>query len=365
MNVPDSPAALTPAYFSDLLSKPDTPVVVSEAQQEPVGVGAGMMSIVRRVHLTYREGTGPASVIVKLPTEILQNREIAVQFDNFRREVEFYRQAAGGTPMRTPQTYLAETDGPDNFILVLEDLGDWDLGDQVAGTTLPRARTIMQALADLHGAFWNQVDDGDWEWLPNNYPSVMSEGLSAGTEASWDSFIDLFADELTPALSNAKSAYMAGLAGAQNWMNSTPRTIIHGDYRMDNLFFRESGGDIEVACCDFQAPVRGRGIQELAYFMSGSIDTEMRREHEQDLIRLWLDTLASRHGVTDYSFDEAFYDYRVGILMMWTYVVIVGGGMAAENERGDNWVSAMVSRSIAAMEDHDCLSLLDRFQTSP
>ena len=43
-------------------------------------------------------------------------------------------------------------------------------------------------------------------------------------------------------------------------------------------------------------------------------------------------------------------------------VVIVGGGMAAENERGDNWVSAMVSRSIAAMEDHDCLSLLDRFQ---
>ena len=134
---------------------------------------------------------------------------------------------------------------------------------------------------------------------------------------------------------------------------------------MDNLFFRESGGDIEVACCDFQAPVRGRGIQDLAYFMSGSIDTEMRREHEQDLIRLWLDTLASRHGVTGYSFDEAFYDYRVGILMMWTYVVIVGGGMAAENERGDNWVSAMVSRSIAAMEDHDCLSLLDRFQTSP
>ena len=91
----------------------------------------------------------------------------------------------------------------------------------------------------------------------------------------------------------------------------------------------------------------------------------LRREHERDLIRLWLDTLASRHGVTGYSFDEAFYDYRVGILMMWTYVVIVGGGMAAENERGDNWVSAMVSRSIAAMEDHDCLSLLDRFQTSP
>ena len=39
-------------------------------------------------------------------------------------------------------------------------------------------------------------------------------------------------------------------------------------------------------------------------------------------------------------------------------VVIVGGGMSAENERGDNWVEAMVERSIAAMTDLDCLALL-------
>lgn len=359
MTIPENADALTADYFSDLLSAPGNPVRVSQVKQEPVGVGAGMMSIIRRVHLNYAQGDGPASLIIKLPTEIMQNREIAVQFDNFRREVEFYRQAASATPMRSPKTYLAETDGPDNFVLVLEDLGGWDLGDQVAGTTLPRAEAIMAALADLHGSFWNRVDSGDWEWLPNNFPSVMSDGLSAGTEASWESFVELFGDELTPELKSAKAAYMQGLPGVQAWMNNSPRTIIHGDYRMDNLFFRESDGKIEVACCDFQAPVRGRGIQDLAYFMSGSISTDMRRAHEQDLIKLWLAKLESRHGVSDYDFEKAFYDYRVGILMMWTYVVIVGGGMAAENERGDNWVSAMVSRSIAAMTDHDCLSLLN------
>ena len=49
----------------------------------------------------------------------------------------------------------------------------------------------------------------------------------------------------------------------------------------------------------------------------------------------------------------------MGVLMVWTYVVIVGGGMSAENERGDSWVEAMVERSIAAMRDLSCLDLLD------
>ena len=126
---------------------------------------------------------------------------------------------------------------------------------------------------------------------------------------------------------------------------------------MDNLFFKNDEAGLTVACCDFQAPVRGKGIQDVAYFLSGSIDTELRREHEMALIQRWLDRL-SEYGVTDYSFDEALLDYRRGILMVWTYAVIIGGGMSAENERGDTWVSHMIDRSVAAMTDHDCLSLL-------
>ena len=357
MKIPDHVSDLTAAFFSELLSTESDPVEVATVDARPVGAGSGMMSVVYRVSLAYRSGGGPSSLIVKLPTEILQNREIAVQFDNFRREVEFYRQAAATTPMRTAEVYLAETDGPDKFALVLEDLGGWDPGDQIVGCSLERCEAVMDSLATLHGSFWNQVDDGSMDWLPDNYPSVMSDGLYGGTEASWDNFVEIFSDVLTDNLKAAKADYLTGLPGIQQWMNDSPRTLVHGDFRLDNLFFDESGDKTTVACCDFQAPVRGKGIQDVAYFLSGSIDTGLRRRHEQALIQRWLGRLGEA-GIQDYSFDDAFLDYRKGILMVWTYAVIVGGGMAAENERGGTWVSAMVDRSVASMNDLDCLSLL-------
>ena len=357
IKVPESPAELTVEWFTDLLSHNYRGIEIATAEIESIGAGSGMMSVVYRVSFSYLRGSGPETLIVKLPTEIVQNREIAVQFDNFRREVEFYRQAADLTPMRTAHVYLAETDGPDNFILVLEDLGDWDLGDQIAGCSVARAEAVMDELASLHGSFWNKVDDGNLGWLPNNFPSVMSDGLYGGTDASWENFSNIFDDLLSPELSQAKARYLEGLPKVQSWMNTSPRTIVHGDYRMDNLFFRESAQGIEVACCDFQAPVRGKGIQDVAYFLSGSIDVDMRRDHEKHLINRWLNKLGEQ-GINDYSFEQAWIDYRMGVLMVWTYVVIVGGGMSAENERGDTWVEAMVERSIAAMIDLDGLALL-------
>ena len=358
MSFPEFASELTADWFSNLLSTADTQVRVRSVKMKPIGAGSGMMSVVYRVSLDYDLGRGPKTLIVKLPTEIKQNREIAVQFDNFRREVEFYLQAANQTPMHTARVYLAETEGPDKFILVLEDLGEWDLGDQIVGCSLEKTKAAIDSLATLHGSFWNKVDDGSMDWLPNNYPSVMSDGLFGGTEASWDNFVQVFSDVLTDELRDAKLKYLRGLPGVQDWMNRQPRTLVHGDFRLDNLFFKKSGPRIEVACCDFQAPVRGKGIQDVAYFLSGSVDTELRRMHEEELVYRWLESLRSM-GVSSYSFDQAFLDYRKGILMVWTYAVIVGGGMSAENERGDTWVSAMVERSVASMTDLECLSLLD------
>jgi len=358
MAIPEFTSDLTADWFSNLLSSADTQVRVRSVKTKPIGAGSGMMSVVYRVSLDYEAGSGPKTLIVKLPTEMRQNREIAVQFDNFRREVEFYLQAANQTPMRTAQVYLAETDGPDKFILVLEDLGEWDLGNQIVGCSLEKTEAAIDSLATLHGSFWDKVDDGSMDWLPNNFPSVQSDGLFGGTEASWDNFADVFSDVLTDELRDAKLKYLRGLPDVQGWMNRGPRTLVHGDFRLDNLFFKKTGSEFSVACCDFQAPVRGKGIQDVAYFLSGSIETELRRLHEEDLVRRWLESLRSM-GVSDYSYEQAFLDYRKGILMVWTYAVIVGGGMSAENERGDTWVSAMVERSVASMTDLECLSLLE------
>jgi len=128
------------------------------------------------------------------------------------------------------------------------------------------------------------------------------------------------------------------------------------DFRLDNLFFKTADNVIDVACCDWQASIRGKGIHDVAYFLSGNLDSELRREHEQHLIKRWVDALESR-GIIDYAYERAFSDYRKAILALWSYVVN-NGGLATEDQRDDDWVSAQVQRHAAAMTDHDCLALL-------
>ena len=46
-----------------------------------------------------------------------------------------------------------------------------------------------------------------------------------------------------------------------------PHTIIHGDYRLDNLFFGTDESDYELAVIDWQIASRGGAAYDVAYFI--------------------------------------------------------------------------------------------------
>jgi aminoglycoside phosphotransferase (APT) family kinase protein len=154
--------------------------------------------------------------------------------------------------------------------------------------------------------------------------------------------------------------YSAALPNIQSWLNTAPRTLVHGDFRMDNLFFIERPDEAPDACCDWQGSTRGKGIQDVAYLLSGSLPIELRRSEETALVRLWHETLGPAIGA-EYDADRAWQDYRRAVLYLWTYVVVIGGGMDRSNDRARAWVSAMVARSATAMMDLVCVELLEEF----
>lgn len=359
--LPQQPEDLSADWFTEVLRAAGHRATVRAVRCERFGAGVGMMSQLLRVTLDYAEGDGPAALIVKLPTETRRNREVAVNFDNYRREVLFYREAAHLTTMRTPAVYLAEVSGPDRFVLVLEDLSDWQLGDQVSGCTPQQARQCMQALAALHASFWGQVDDGSLDWMPNSHASVMSEGLHQGTAALYDTFVTLFAEQIPAPLDRLGPRFIAALPNLQRWIDAQPRTLIHGDFRMDNLFFGAGAGSDAVACCDWQGSVRGKGIHDVAYLLSGSLPIEDRRRSERELVELWRAHLTPAIRAR-YDADQAWDDYRRAVLYLWTYVVVIGGALDADNPRGLDWINCMVSRSAAAFLDLGCVELLQEFE---
>ena len=108
---------------------------------------------------------------------------------------------------------------------------------------------------------------------------------------------------------------------------------------------------------DFQGPLKGNGIHDLAYLLSHSAKTQVRQAHEQALINRYVDKLG-QHGVNDYDFDRAFEHYRVGVAYSWTVAVVIAGTMDPANDRGYAWMSKMVKRNGIAFQDLNCLDLL-------
>jgi aminoglycoside/choline kinase family phosphotransferase len=360
--IPATPADVDAAWLEAALRGAGLDVALRSAHVARIAEGKGMLSTLARARVEYARGAGPRSVVLKLPAANEQNRAVAITFNNYERETLFYKLAAQRSTMRTPRVFHADLEGRERFVLVLEDLGDWTQGDQVRGCTPNETLACIDSLAQLHGAFWGRVDGGDFEFVPNNADSLMSRGLAGGAESMHASFVSLFGSLAPPSLRALDHArYLAALPRMQAFMNSAPRTWIQGDFRSDNLFFGSAPEHAPVAVVDWGGSLRGRGIHDLAYLLTGSVPIADRRAHERAWIARWCSELA-KHGVPTAELASVFEDYRRAVLFMWCYIVVMGGGLDPNNRRGQEWIDAMIERYFAAFEDLRCADLLGEFE---
>jgi aminoglycoside/choline kinase family phosphotransferase len=332
-------------------------VEVATVSASPLGEGVGMMSGLQSLAVTYAKGSGPARLVLKFPATNDANRAVAEAFHLYEREVLFYRDVAPRSAAYTPTVYRADIDG-NNFVLLLQDLSDYELGDQVKGCTLEQTQGGIAWLAKHHASLWARTNDPTLEFLPQVSPSYSSEALTQGCAFGWGPMAELFAHVVPERIAALKDRYLAALPKLFDWMATPPLTVIHGDFRMDNLFFGSSPGQEPLIAIDWQGSLRGRASQDIAYFLSGSIPVELRREHERALINEWHAGLVAG-GVAGYSADDAWHDYRMAVLYVWVIAVVIAGTLDPTNKRGRQWISVMLERSITAIDDLDLVSLLD------
>jgi hypothetical protein len=175
--------------------------------------------------------------------------------------------------------------------------------------------------------------------------------------------VEAFDDVLPDHITGLKEQYLAAAPGLFQWMATPPLTVVHGDFRMDNFFFGVEKGQEPLIAVDWQGALRGRATQDIGYFMSGSVRIEERRAHERELIGLWHQQLLEG-GVTGYSLDDAWEDYRRGVLYVWIIAVVIAGTLDRTNERGHRWMAEMLKRSVAAIDDLGLIELLPQFTSS-
>ena len=231
--------------------------------------------------------------------------------------MRFYRELAGRVPMRVPACYYAAIDHDgDAFVLLLEDLGAIASGDDLVGTTLERRRVAsstpiaaharcLVALARTwtHSTGCPTIDERAFVWQ-RMFATAWRE------QREW--IEELVPGELVP-LGEAMTHH---LGAAVTRLADSPPTLLHGDLRLDNLFFPTDAAE-PVAAVDWSNASRGPGPYDVAYFMCMAFEPEQRREHEQALLRRYVDALASGvgEGVT---FEECFDVYRLSFCEPFT-----------------------------------------------
>src|SRR5260221_1081372 len=238
----------------------------------------------------------PATVFAKLaPFDAGQRKFVNIQGMGVA-EARLYRDLAPELPVRLPKPWYAEFEGDgtgadDRYIMLLEDL-------QASGCRFPtrddsdieaRIFDIVEQLARLHARYWESPrfdDDGDLAWI-----APRSTGSGDGGASMVRMAIDDLADRLPAGVVQLAELYEARSRDVLQRYLEGDCTLVHGDPHLGNLFV-DGEDPTRTGFLDRAVVSRPPGMRDVAYVLSASTPTDLRRPNERALIAPYRETLA-------------------------------------------------------------------------
>jgi hypothetical protein len=342
VGIPLDVSDATPEWLTAALGVQVSDVAVLDAHSGTTGRA--------RLGLTYADGgTGPGSVFLKLAPFDERQRRFVDAVGLGVAETRFYRDLGPEVPVRIPQVYDASLDADGRYVMLLEDLeesgcrfpgpNDDDVADSVAA--------IIEALAQLHARYWGDPRlDGELHWV--------SEGWRVGFEGGGPFIakaLDRFGDEMGPTFRRLGDLYVERTAEIAALLGAGPPTLIHGDPHLGNLFMDGA----TAGFFDWGMVWRATGVRDFAYVLGNSTRTDVRRAHEQEWLRQYLDVLHAA-GV-ELGFDEAWRQYRLLVIYAWNSATSTAAmGSRWQTEEVGQGGMAMATQ---AVEDLESVTLLE------
>jgi len=172
----------------------------------------------------------------------------------------------------------------------------------------------MTELAKLHAEFWESPRFGaELSWVRSRENGQRSMG--------WERFVSAqllkvaekrFGPKMPDEFRRACVVVRTRRDVLEDLWARGPRTLVHGDPHLGNLFFDAD----RVGFLDWQVIQHAPGMRDVSYFLCNSLRTELRRVHEADLIRHYLGTLGERE-VHPIPFEDAWQQHRLFALYSW------------------------------------------------
>ena len=124
----------------------------------------------------------------------------------------------------------------------------------------------LSEAAKLHRAFWGDQTLFDFSWVSRRDPEQNTQTIDL-LEALQPAFVERYRADLTHEATEISEHFVRNAA---NWFSDIrePSTLVHGDFRLDNLMFAPT--DIEVTppvvVVDWQTVAHSHGAHDVSYF---------------------------------------------------------------------------------------------------
>jgi thiamine kinase-like enzyme len=302
-------------------------------------------------------GTGVDSLFVKITPVGWPQRIFGHAMRLGEMEVRFYQELAGDVPVRVPRVFAARaTSGHERFVLLLEDVAQGgarfvELGDQ-AGEA--EARAVVTALASLHAAFWQSPRfETDLAWvrcLERRGAELPIERFLTAQMVT--RAVRRYGASMPPVFERAAILVRDHRDALEARWSAGPRTLVHGDCHIGNLFFEGDG----VGFLDWQVLARAPGLRDVGYFLSNSVPSEVAQKHEADLVAHYCAELRAA-GVDAPSAEEAWTQYRAFALYGWLAAAFTVGAGGMQDERNATAGVLRATRSIERLGSTEVFDL--------
>jgi hypothetical protein len=295
-------------------------------------------SDLRRLNLVYdlAEPDAPVSLILKRPRSEAYVRPRS----GFVNELNFYRHMAQRVSVRIPRLHFGYVDdATGKAILLLEDLRDLVPIDWQHGVTDRHASLALKALAELHMAWWENVDDVDT--LPHLADTAFRSQIAQAYDQGWRVSRDFFKERYGKPFVTIGDALLGRVESSLAQM-AAPATLLHGDAHFENIVIENHSDRDEVIFIDWADVRRGLASFDVAVFAVQSYPTPIRRKREEALVEAHADLVrtAGMHGWSD-----PWLDYRRGMLS-WVIHMIQNAALHPADAP-----SIVIERYVAAAVD--------------
>lgn len=294
----------------------------------------------------------PEHLFLKLPPRNYLQHVLMNVFHLGIRETLAYRALGSQPPVRIPHCYAAQADRVRRrSLLVLEDLSETAEFRTVADSvTRTEAEAVVEAMADLHATFW-RTDRFARDLAPLAARSTTEIRIGDMIRRRFLGEITGHTADLIPDVTKRQCRiFFQRSADIDAFWAAQPQTLIHGDPHLGNLFFE---GAIP-GFLDWQIATAGAGIRDVAYFANASVEPDLLRTIERDLVERYAGRLDAAGIAVDG--DHLWTLYRAGITELFLAAVCTAEAGARMQPHDVSRVG--VERSVAGVVAHDSFAVL-------